>query len=229
MRVSPVSLAAFHNASPQLHKVGIALALGDDLDQRGILEGNRRTLGLQRAYQGSRGGVRVKAADADLSGTVPERGGYGVQMRLKSGRTGQHQENRSIGGHGLACIQQDGCHVLVQVMGFVEQHDKCPFSATRRQQPRQRRRAVAQLPTQPADADRERKRLRAQRGETARRHQLGGQTIQAPNVARRQPDHVDIRLAASISRWNQRNSTVLPLPRGPTTMASRGAPLPCSR
>ena len=58
-------------------------------------------------------------------------------MGLESGRTGQHQENRSVGGHGLACIQQEVGNVLVQVMGFVEQHDERPLSATRRQQPRQ--------------------------------------------------------------------------------------------
>ena len=32
-----------------------------------------------------------------------------------------------------------------------------------------------------------------------------------------------------ISPWNQRSRTVLPLPRGPVSTASRGAPLPASR
>ncbi|MDE0179505.1 MAG: hypothetical protein OXP36_13040 [Gammaproteobacteria bacterium] len=80
----------------------------------------------------------------------------------------------------------------VQGMALIESQDQWSSSATRRQEWRQCASLPAELPAQLPDADVECQVVRAERCEPAGWHQSRGKLVQVCDLARRQPNRVDV-------------------------------------
>ena len=116
-------------------------------------------------------------------------------MGLEAGRPCHHQQERRLGGHLLARVQQRPPDLALQGMGFVEDEDERPPRATRRQQRGQGLAPATELPSEPPDAGRERQGVRPQRRKPGGRHQAGRQPVQVRDRAGGEPHHVDVLAA----------------------------------